>query len=512
MKKSIASLHWKKHLPVIKMYLEDEKRTIVPALVKKFGEKNFKLKGDSVFLFGKEIVVDDKKINKIISDEEENYGGQTKAFDRIQRKYIGISRRDVAKVFRGSERRQLKARYQPAKNNGNFVYAGQPGHVEIDLTFYKNQKYPIFGAIDVYSRYCFYKRVKDKKAASLLVVLKEFLKKFSEVSNFKVKRISTDSGPEFGGPFTEFLAQEPEPHIYYDRKVKSRKLIENLNNSLRQYVERIGWDTVSDLDELVRKFTESYNNSKHSTTKQVPNILVAIDKESVKSGRRTIPKKGSAGYNKAILKPGDRVRLYDPRHTDLKKEQKARLKGRIKLSKDDYVKQYTSFHRGQAAHWTTKIFTIKKVIEGKKRATRYLLNEKKGSFFRHEVQKVTAITKPDPRKAILEARKAKAEANKKALPAPVRPAKYVRKEYILQYEEDKSPRKDDPATILDVYKNFFIVFHESLLFTFAHPKELSKATGKSYPKADVMRWLKENPDDVVRVKKEIDDTIQELLI
>ena len=504
---SIDRIHWDKRLEVVRLYFEEDNRTIVPALVKKFGEKNFKVEKGVVYLNGKEIVVDEKRKQKIISAEESKFGGQVKAYDRIRRKYINISRRDVAKVFQGSERRQLKARYQPQKHS--VYYAGKPGHIEIDLTFYRNQKLPVFGAVDLYSRYCFYKRVKDKKASSVVAVMKEFVKKFESISNFTVTLVSTDSGVEFQKEFTQFLENRKPKEIHYDRKAKSRKLIENLNGHLRRYVERVGWDTTADLDKLIESFVETYNETKHSVTKKTPNDLVSIEKDKVSTFAMR-KQAGGPGFTKAALAVGDKVRLYDPKRTEIKAEQKAKLKGKIKLNEDDYVKQFTSSHRGITPHWTKKVYTIKQIRKGKKRATRFVLKEKNGSWFRHELQKAYTITKPDPRKKIQEKRKSDAEKLKELLPNPVRAAKFIGKEYIIKYGDEKEVRKDDPATIIEVYKNFLITFHDSLDFTFANEKELHKATGKVFSKKDVKHWIKINPDQIKRVKKEIDDTIVEI--
>ena len=278
---------------------------------------------------------------------------------------------------------------------------------------------------------------------------------------------------------------------------------------MRRYVERVGWDTIADLDKLIESFVETYNDTKHSATKKIPNELVAVAKEKV--GDFAMRKQaGGPGFTKAKLSVGDKVRLYDPKRKEIKAEEKEALKGKIKLNEDDYVKQYTSSHRGTTPHWTKKVYTIKQIREGKKRATRYVLKEKKGAWFRHELQKAYEITKVDPRKKVLEERKKKAEKFQEMLPKPVRAAKYVGKEYIIKYGDEKEARNKDPATILAVYKNFLITFHESLLITFANEKELRKATGKVYAKADVKTWIRDNPDDMDRVHREIDETIEEI--
>lgn len=512
-------IKWELHVEGIKKYLTDDKYTIIPKYVKRFGKENFLLKNDKLFLNGKEIITDFKRKQTLISAEEELYGGQTKAYDRLRQKYINISRSDVEQIFRGSERRQLKARYQPQKNS--YLYAGRPGHIEIDLTFYRNQKFPVFGAIDVYSRYVYYKRLPNKRTASVVEELKTFLKTFHAVSKFKVHKISTDSGSEFADfqKYIDSLRAEAEENdnkndnkkkkkktvIFYDRQVKSRKLIENLNNSLRQYVERVGWDTVSDLDKLIENFVKSYNASKHSTTKRTPNDMVA---EESPIGVRKV--KRVSGFTKAELRPGDTVRVYDPRRTEIKTQQKKKLKGKIKLSEKDYVKQFTSYHRGQEPHWTKETFKVKRVIHGRKRETRYTLHKKEGTFFRHELQKVVKVTKRDPRIKVMDRREKAKQRLKDEVPM-IRAAKFVGKEIVLHYNDEEKPLVDDPATVLLVYKNHFIVFHNSLSMKYATLLEYKKMTGKKYPKRDVNTWININPEQIQTIKNEIDEHIQEIL-
>ena len=492
MDKAVFNIRWEKHIKYIKGFLSGKK--MVPKYVKRYGAENFKLKGSDVYLFDRKIVIDQEEKNKIIDDEDEKYGGTRKAFERISRKYIGISRKDVEKRFRGSERRQMKQSYHPQRENQ--IYAGRPGHVEIDLTFYKNQKLPIFGAIDVYSRYIYYKRVPNKQTASVVLALKEFEKKFESVTKFKIFKISTDSGVEFAD-FKKYIAKSKHK-IIYDRQVKSRKLIENLNKSLRMYVERIGWDTIADLDALVEKFVASYNDSKHSTTKKIPNDMVK------EAGGPRPEKKPTSGYKMAKLEKGDTVRLYDPRRLDLKEKMKEALKGKIKLSEKDYVKRYTSFHRGQDPHWSDKIYTIKGVHIGKIRANRFLLNEKKGFFFRHELQKVVPITKEDPRKKVMSRREKVAKRYAELTPSTVRKAKYERKEMIMHYSDEQEPRKDDKATCLMVYKDHLIVWHESELFTYATEKEVSRVLSKTHSKKQVDTWIKTSAEQITTSKNDID--------
>ena len=514
-RRNIANIRkWGYYADVIKKFFKEEKRSIVPGLIKKFGDEPFVLYKDSLYFYGRKVITDQKEKASIIDKEEGLYGGKTKAFDRIARKYIGISRSDVEEAFRGSERRQLKARYQKTKSNNTYIYRGMPGSIQIDLTFYKNQKYPVFGAIDIFSRWAWYKRVPDKRASSVIVYLKEFIAEFEKVSNFKVTQIATDSGVEFAGPWFEYLKKQK---IFYDRQVKARKIIEKANLALRTYIERVGWSLVSDLDKLIESFVETYNDSKHATTKRVPNDLVRIEKKDLKVASRAQRKAAAARvaggkeFKTAKLKIGDVVRLYDPRRVEIKAEQKERLKGKVKLSENDYVKKYTSHHRGQTPHWTKKVFKISKIIESRGgRAARYFVEGKKSGYFRHEVQKAYPVKKKDQRLDLQRKRDAaKKEWDEKRAP-DVRKAKYVRKEIIVHYAEEDAPRKKDPAYVLDVYKNYMIVFHDSYELSFINEREFVEMTGEVATKANIKTWINDNPDGMARARREIDETIQEI--
>ena len=169
-------------------------------------------------------------------------------------------------------------------------------------------------------------------------------------------------------------------------------MIEALNGTLRRYIERIGWDTIKELDLLIEKFLASYNLSKHKTTKKAPVDLLNMSRSDEKEESKRQKKAGQKrmrgpGFKLAKLSVGDKVRVYDPKRREIKEEQKKQLKGKIKLSDKDYVKQYTSHHMGQDPHWTKTVYKIVRIIKGT-RTERYVLENRKGTFLRSELQKV----------------------------------------------------------------------------------------------------------------------------
>ena len=514
MKKSVANVKWSKHGPTIYKFLTENKRTIVPRIYKRYnGDKNFQLYDKRLYLFGREVVYDKKRKDHIVNMEEEYFGGETKGFSRVQAKYIGIPRSAIERLYRGSERRQLKAHYQKQVSDLTYIHSGRPGSIQIDLTFYRNQKLPIFGAIDVFSRYCFYERVRDKRASTVAIVLQKAVEHFENISNFNVTKVSSDSGVEFQKETTAYLRRR---NIYYDRQVRSRKLIESLNRSLRLYVERVSWDTIRDLDILVEKFVSSYNSSKHGSTKRVPNDLIRIQEEDIreedKRQRKNKNVSKSEGFRMAKLVIGDRVRIYDPKRKEIKHKQKQEQRGKIKLSEKDYVKKFTSHHAGNAPHWTKEVFKIERVITGKI-TNRYLVVGKKGSYFRHELKKVPLILKKDPRIAEKDRKSAARQNYEARLPPVVRKAKYMHKVYQIHYSDEPDFRQSDIAVILDVYKNYFIIFHwlESGELSFCDLNELHANANRGKKLRDVKTVIKNNLDRIQKAKQEIDETYQEFI-
>jgi hypothetical protein len=510
--KSLSQMKWSYHHPIVVRFLKGEQDKYVPRAVQRFGKNNFKLVRGLLFLFDREIVIDSKRKNEILDLEEGRYGGILKAMARLQSKYVNISRKEVSEYFGGSERRQLKARYQKQKEIEAYVHAQRPGTLQIDLTFYKGQQYPVFGAIDVFSRWCFYRRVPDKKATSVVEILKLCRAEFEKAAkHHKLLKVSTDSGVEFRAAFSAYLLREK---VTNDRQVKSRKLIEALNRSLRSYVERLGWDDTRDLDKIITQFCLDYNDTKHETTGKTPNSLVSLKKTKIQnimnkvSGRFRV--KDTKGFTMATLSVGDTVRIYDPRRREVKAKQKVKLKGKIKLNPDDYVKQYTSSHRGTAPHWSLKVYTISKIIEGEKRSL-YKVADRQGVYVRSELQKVRKVAKRDPRqvkkrqlekvKQVKLAAIAKEDAKHMKLllkedpnrpqNLKIRKAKFLGRDVICFYKGEDGPRSDDPATVIDVYREHPIVWHNSGSLSWLHPIEFLKFTGEKKTKSQLDEYIDE---------------------
>lgn len=511
-----ARLKWSVEVPKVVNYLTKDEYTIVPRVVKMFGE-NFNIKDKRMYLFDREIVIDTKRRDQILNKTEEEYGGVKKAHFRLMRKYINISRRDIMEFFGGSERRQLKREFNKTKSSESFIHANRPGVIQIDLTFYRGAKIPVFVGIDVHSRYVYVQRVVSKVAKDVVSkALANCIDIMEKLSGYKVRKVSSDAGSEFAGDTTRLMKQM---NIVYDRAARSRKIVERVNGTLRKYIERVQFDTHKELDQLFEKFTENYNQSVHNSTGKAPIDMMTETNKKVtrkdaeaayKRGKKRIDKKG---FNLPELKIGDMVRIYDPRRRGIKADMKKSLKGKVKLGPADFVKRFTSTHRGEAADWTKQIYIVWKIKTG--RMTMYRLKGKDDLYIRPELQKVRKVTKKDPKvKERLEKQEAKAKRDAKIPQQNISERKTVGR-FVYFKHNNKRTR----GAILEVYNNFAIILHGDTISYRAKPDidEFTRDTLAKYAKKAsiympqhtyLKKLVKEAKDaheaDIIKTKDKID--------
>ena len=96
------------------------------------------------------------------------------------------------------------------------------------------------------------------------------------------------------------------------------------------------------------------------------------------------------------------------------------------------------------------------------------------------------------------------------MPKKIRAAKYLRKQIIAHYENEDQPILDDPATVVEIYRGYLIVFHESGYISWLAPKEIVRLTGKTHTQNDIKKWIDLNAPQMTTARTEIDETIQEL--
>ena len=95
-------------------------------------------------------------------------------------------------------------------------------------------------------------------------------------------------------------------------------------------------------------------------------------------------------------------------------------------------------------------------------------------------------------------------------PKEVRASKYIRKEVIIHYKNEKEPESKDPATVLEIYKNFFIVLHKSEYISWCRQSEIVQVSSKTSPKRTIDKRKKDFAEQVQTARSEIDAELEEL--
>ena len=386
--KGVFMASWARDIDTIRSWFRRKPRPKrLPRLLNKFGAENFKLTGDTLYYKGLEIVTDEKRREEILSKEESGYGGSKAVYYRLQRKYIGVPHLVVAKYLGESERRQLKQRTQSAKSQRSFIHAPRPGYLQADLTFYDGHKIPVFGVVDVFSRWCYYEVLKDKTPPKVLAALKAAFASFKSLApQHSIYKVATDDGSEFKGTFQAFLEnykEDPKKFPKWQMRVVRQKqpqrLIEALNGNLRRYVERVDFKDKAELRKQVGRFVGEYNDTRHAALgPRTPSEVMKLkDKAVIKreAERQFVRKKGkvtTSGFKLRKLVVGSLVRVS------------------LRADKDQLG------HAGAKPNWSKRIFRVHRILKSKRGKDRYVIhtertNTKHGIYFR---DKLLAVSLP----------------------------------------------------------------------------------------------------------------------
>ena len=389
--RSLRNVVWLNHVDTIKRYFKTKRG--LPRLLRLYGVSNFSVKDSRVYAFGREVVTTQKRREEIMDENMDRFGGGRKLHSRLRTLYFGLSRADIVGRMAKEERRQLKAeRVVPAKQR-TFIVAARPGYFQMDLTFYHGAKIPVFGLVDVFSRWCYYEVIKKKTPGVVLVALQNAFAAFkTRAPHHKIFKMDADSGSEFKGVVKTFLegyneggeridkgkhAGELKHKLIYKQVAQPQRLIESLNGTLRQHVERVDWGRKAELKKIIREFCLDYNESIHSSTGERPNDLLTLnDKKELQREQRRQMQQGRSRIGKGRLKKlevGALVRMY-----------------KFPTSKKAIG------HRGTAPHWTKTIYVVTRVIKSTRGQNRYRLKREDGTpvdgmYFR---DRLLGIVKP----------------------------------------------------------------------------------------------------------------------
>ena len=204
--------------------------------------------------------------------------------------------------------------------------------------------------IDLYSKYAFVIRLKDKKGISIVNAFNKIIKQSSRKPN----KIWVDQGGEFYNDVFEKRLSDNDINIYstYNegKSVVVERFIRTLKNKLYKHMtatdKNVNYDVLNDV-------VNKYNNTKHSTIKMKP-----VD---VKNNKR----------------------VYNDEYNE--KDSKFKVGDRVRISRYKNI-----FAKGYAPNWSSEIFIVDKISD----TVSYTYNLKDlndeeiiGSFYDKELQK-----------------------------------------------------------------------------------------------------------------------------
>ncbi len=136
--------------------------------------------------------------------------GVVQVYNYIRNQYANISRKEISEFLK-SQQNHLILQEKPLVKAKPIIPTHSNVNWQIDLidmsyisTYNRNYNY-ILNCVDVYSRYCFLRLLKDKTAASVLAAFIDIVNNDAKVHPSLVQ---TDQGTEFMDTFHQYLAEK----------------------------------------------------------------------------------------------------------------------------------------------------------------------------------------------------------------------------------------------------------------------------------------------------------------
>lgn len=317
--------------------------------------KYVKILNNQFLAIDSRIIVPIEQVESTIKREYEDiktgYVGRDKLFERLFKKYIGVSRRDIADVL---SKLEAHIRTQPQKKgkvSKPIVVLTRNSHWQmdlIDLSKYDEENLGnrwVLNIVDLFSKYLISRPLVRKEGKLIANALEDILSNPST----RPKILQSDNGSEFKNSDVEAVLKRYGITQVFSKPYSptSQGAIEKVNQTLKLMLKRL-WATkknhqwISALPDLV----SNYNTSIHSVTRSSP-ISLQYDSLNGKVADQKAQNKAQDGIKQQAhsftagsmsnLKEGDYVRLA------LKK------KGNGKLE----------------FNWSKRVYLIKKIIHAK---------------------------------------------------------------------------------------------------------------------------------------------------
>lgn len=299
-----------------------------------------------------------------LKDKSFSYGGKYRIYEHL-------GKQSKAKVDEALKNSDIYTRYFPYRRPKKYspIYVDNKRELwQSDLIAFTNKEYAdendgylyLFATIDVFSKYAWVYKLKNKECKTVMECFKDLLTKCGK----KPQRIQTDRGNEFVCKnFKKFL-KEKNIHHYVSFSDRKCPVIERFNLTIQMLLYKIidQNNTLRWIDHIDTAM-KIYLNRKHRTIGMSPTAAELPKNESIV--RQNLYKyffQKRNTYQKPKYKVGDTVRVWKYRR---------------------------NFQRGYDAKFTTEHFTISKVLTNLP-VVRYKIkdfngDEILGSYFQEEL-------------------------------------------------------------------------------------------------------------------------------
>lgn len=234
----------------------------------------------------------------------------------------------------------------------------------------------ILTVIDIFSKKAFATALYAKTAILTAEALENIIQNnFNEIGSYP-KIIQSDNGKEFKNNEVKELMKNINIKFINTPTYmpQANASIERFNRTLKNLIAQnftknnnILW--VDDLPLLI----SNYNNSYHSTIKDIPNRIHDGNRDNMKQEnivKKHVQKWVKSGHNYPELKIGDKVRIH--------------ILTNAEERKNIFAKKYNE-------QWSREIYTISKIVNSNSKLLKkmYVISNSNKQFYRHDLQKIS---------------------------------------------------------------------------------------------------------------------------
>ena len=255
-------------------------------------------------------------LNRLFNNPQTMALSRDRLYEKVQERYLGISRPMVMDFLKNQETWQLRKRVPKVKTTRPIV-ANNPREIWamdlIDMQKYsrwnRGMKY-ILTIIDIFSKKLFTFPIPEKTGDQVSQKLDQLF------AQEKPDKMMSDRGPEFVNQDVENIMRRYNVKQILTRQYtpQSNGNIERVNGTIKNYIfQAMVQNRTNDWTTNLPMYVWNYNDSIHSTTKFRPELLHTMNNQNmINDARRRILKiaKGRV-KNVQRFRVGDRVRIVN---------------------------------------------------------------------------------------------------------------------------------------------------------------------------------------------------------